>query len=101
MFDSQVRWSTITGHEFGLILDAANRTIIDFMPYDPDRVERRRGYRKISHIKVLKACFNTDLMTAKQAVDLAIKFWDNQNPATDDDALDLLRKKLTGEPAPF
>lgn len=96
MFDSQVRWSKVTGREFELMLSAANRTILDFMPYHTDLAERRRGYRKISHIKVIKNCFNTDLMTAKQVVDLAIKFWDNENPF-EDNALDLLRQKLTGE----
>lgn len=79
MFDSQVRWHTITGPEFVKILEAANRTILDFMPYGPDPVKKKEGYRKISHIKVIKQCFNTDLMTAKQAVDLAIKFWENQH----------------------
>lgn len=78
MFDSQIRWNTITSSQFLRILDAANRTVTDFMPYQEDPAERLRTYRKISHIKVIKACFNCDLMTAKQAVDLAIKFWENQ-----------------------
>jgi hypothetical protein len=78
MFDSQVKWHTITSREFEVILGAANRTLLDFMPYGEDPVKKKEGYRKISHIKVIKQCFNTDLMTAKQAVDLAIKFWENQ-----------------------
>lgn len=80
--------------------DAANRTVELFMdnPFDP--AGARSSYRKIQHIKMLKAFHLTSLKLAKDVVDIAFDCWKNEHPIpgplTQDQALDALRDKLTG-----
>ena len=74
-----ITWNTVDPRQYERLLRAANLTVESFMPYGT-YTEMRAGYRRIRHIQVLRTMMNTDLRTAKDVVDTAIRLWDNEHP---------------------
>jgi len=95
MIDNQ----TVTREQYLTFLASANRTVELFMDYSHDRAHARSSYKKIQHIKHLKAFHDTSLKLAKDVVDVAFECWKNEYPlpaSANDQALEDLRAKLTG-----
>ena len=88
-----VKMDNVTREQYQTLLKGACRTVEDFMDYGTPS-QMRTSYRKIKHIKVLRAMMDTDLRMAKEVVDQAFILWKNENPLNNDEALDALRAKL-------